>query len=235
MLSGREAPGAAGPRAPDTRSDGRGRQARREGARCWRRRTASRNFPPTASKSGTRPAPATPSPPGFLLGVGLGRPLDESVRLGNAAGALCTTAAQPPGRRVPRRRPPADRGADGMTPRERVLAVLGRERPDKLPRELKLTPPLLEEFERRTGSNDPAEYLRARDARRLLRPADRDRRLQRLLSRGPAAVLEPGRLGSGGVGGRRHGRLDAPFHPPRASDEAPHQASRSSTATRSPT
>ena len=29
---------------------------------------------------------------GFLLGVGRGRPLDESVRLGNAAGALCTTA-----------------------------------------------------------------------------------------------------------------------------------------------
>ncbi len=28
---------------------------------------------------------------GFLLGVSLGRPLDESVRLGNAAGALCTT------------------------------------------------------------------------------------------------------------------------------------------------
>jgi uroporphyrinogen decarboxylase len=46
-----------------------------------------------------------------------------------------------------------------MTPRERVLAVLRRERPDKLPRELKLTPPLLEEFERRTGSNDPAEYF----------------------------------------------------------------------------
>jgi sugar/nucleoside kinase (ribokinase family) len=28
---------------------------------------------------------------GFLLGVSLGRPLDESMRLGNAAGALCTT------------------------------------------------------------------------------------------------------------------------------------------------
>jgi ribokinase len=28
---------------------------------------------------------------GFLLGVSLGRPLEESVRLGNAAGALCTT------------------------------------------------------------------------------------------------------------------------------------------------
>jgi len=28
---------------------------------------------------------------GFLLGVSLARPLDESVRLGNAAGALCTT------------------------------------------------------------------------------------------------------------------------------------------------
>jgi uroporphyrinogen decarboxylase len=46
-----------------------------------------------------------------------------------------------------------------MTPRERVLAVLRRERPDKLPRELKLTPPLLEEFERRTGASDPAEYF----------------------------------------------------------------------------
>jgi sugar/nucleoside kinase (ribokinase family) len=29
---------------------------------------------------------------GFLLGASQGRPLDESVRLGNAAGALCTTA-----------------------------------------------------------------------------------------------------------------------------------------------
>jgi ribokinase len=28
---------------------------------------------------------------GFLFGVSLGRPLDESARLGNAAGALCTT------------------------------------------------------------------------------------------------------------------------------------------------
>ena len=28
---------------------------------------------------------------GFLRGVSLGRPLDESARLGNAAGALCTT------------------------------------------------------------------------------------------------------------------------------------------------
>lgn len=46
-----------------------------------------------------------------------------------------------------------------MTPRERVLAVLRRERPDKLPRELKLTPSLLEEFERRTGVSDPAEYF----------------------------------------------------------------------------
>lgn len=46
-----------------------------------------------------------------------------------------------------------------MTPRERVLAVLQRERPDKLPRELKLTPPLLEELKRRTGASDPAEYF----------------------------------------------------------------------------
>ena len=46
-----------------------------------------------------------------------------------------------------------------MTPRERTLAVLARERPDRLPRELKLTPPLLEAFHQRTGSNDPAEYF----------------------------------------------------------------------------
>lgn len=46
-----------------------------------------------------------------------------------------------------------------MTPRERTLAVLAHERPDRLPREVKLTPPLLEAFERRTGSNDPAEYF----------------------------------------------------------------------------
>jgi len=46
-----------------------------------------------------------------------------------------------------------------MTPRERTLAVLARERPDRLPRELKLTPPLLEEFQKRTGADDPAEYF----------------------------------------------------------------------------
>jgi len=46
-----------------------------------------------------------------------------------------------------------------VTPRERVLAVLRREKPDKLPREFKLTPPLLEEFERRTGASDPAEHF----------------------------------------------------------------------------
>jgi len=46
-----------------------------------------------------------------------------------------------------------------MTPRERVLAVLRRERPDRLPRELKLTPALLEELQRRTGAADPAEYF----------------------------------------------------------------------------
>jgi uroporphyrinogen decarboxylase len=46
-----------------------------------------------------------------------------------------------------------------MTSRERTLAVLRREVPDRLPRELKLTPPLLEEFQRRTGASDPAEFF----------------------------------------------------------------------------
>jgi uroporphyrinogen decarboxylase len=46
-----------------------------------------------------------------------------------------------------------------MTSRERTLAVLARRKPDRLPRELKLTPPLLEDFRKRTGAGDPAEYF----------------------------------------------------------------------------
>ena len=46
-----------------------------------------------------------------------------------------------------------------MTPRERVSAVLNRRFPDRLPRELKLTSPLMEVFKEKTGSDDPAEYF----------------------------------------------------------------------------
>jgi len=46
-----------------------------------------------------------------------------------------------------------------MTPRERTLAVLAKQRPDRLPRELKLTPPLLEAFQPRMGEKDPADYF----------------------------------------------------------------------------
>ena len=46
-----------------------------------------------------------------------------------------------------------------MTPRERTLAVVARERPDRLPRELKLTPPLLESFHRQHNGGDPADYF----------------------------------------------------------------------------
>ena len=46
-----------------------------------------------------------------------------------------------------------------MTPRERVLAVLNRRFLDRLPRELKLTSPLMEVFKEKTGSDDPAEYF----------------------------------------------------------------------------
>jgi len=44
-----------------------------------------------------------------------------------------------------------------MTPRERVLAVVARERPDRLPREFKLTPALMEAFPRLHGAGDPAD------------------------------------------------------------------------------
>lgn len=46
-----------------------------------------------------------------------------------------------------------------MTPRERVLAVLAKEKPDRLPREVKMTPPLLADFQKRTGAEDPADYF----------------------------------------------------------------------------
>jgi uroporphyrinogen decarboxylase len=46
-----------------------------------------------------------------------------------------------------------------VTSRERTLAVLAREKPDRLPRELKMTPPLLDEFRARTGADDPAEHF----------------------------------------------------------------------------
>lgn len=47
-----------------------------------------------------------------------------------------------------------------MTPRERVQAVFERKAPDRLPKEIKLTPPLLDEFKRRTGVDDPYEFYR---------------------------------------------------------------------------
>ncbi len=45
-----------------------------------------------------------------------------------------------------------------MEPRERVLASLRRERPDRIPFELDLTESLLKEFRERTGTEDFAEY-----------------------------------------------------------------------------
>ena len=45
-----------------------------------------------------------------------------------------------------------------MTPRERTQAVFQRKAPDRLPKEIKLTPPLLDAFKERTGAEDPAEY-----------------------------------------------------------------------------
>ncbi|MBE7559105.1 hypothetical protein HS125_09205 [bacterium] len=44
-----------------------------------------------------------------------------------------------------------------MTPRDRVQAVLHRRMPDRLPREIKLTPPLEESFQARTGK--PASQM----------------------------------------------------------------------------
>ena len=46
-----------------------------------------------------------------------------------------------------------------MTSRTRTQAVLNRQVPDRLPKEFKLTPPLLESFRERTGGDDFATYF----------------------------------------------------------------------------
>ena len=45
-----------------------------------------------------------------------------------------------------------------MRPIDRVLAALGREEPDRVPRTAGFTPALLETFKKRTGATDPEEY-----------------------------------------------------------------------------
>ncbi len=47
-----------------------------------------------------------------------------------------------------------------MSPRERVLTALRRERPDRVPKHFDLSPGLIDEFRRRTGEEDYAEYFR---------------------------------------------------------------------------
>ncbi len=45
-----------------------------------------------------------------------------------------------------------------MKPRERLLAAMRRQQPDRVPCELYMTPALLEHFREETGASDPAEY-----------------------------------------------------------------------------
>jgi uroporphyrinogen decarboxylase len=45
-----------------------------------------------------------------------------------------------------------------MKPRERLLTAMRRQTPDRVPRELTMTPALLERFREKTGASDPAEH-----------------------------------------------------------------------------
>ena len=91
MLSGREAPEAAarellarGPKAVAVKRGEKGALlATRDGVA---------EFPAFRVEVRDTTCAGDAFAAGFLLGVGLGRPLDEAVWLGNAAGALCTTA-----------------------------------------------------------------------------------------------------------------------------------------------
>jgi uroporphyrinogen decarboxylase len=46
-----------------------------------------------------------------------------------------------------------------LKPRDRALTALRRQVPDRVPREMGFTPPMLEEFRRRTGAVDPADHF----------------------------------------------------------------------------
>ena len=46
-----------------------------------------------------------------------------------------------------------------MTPRERVLAALAHERPDRTPFEFEFAPPMLETFREKTGADNPVDYF----------------------------------------------------------------------------
>lgn len=46
-----------------------------------------------------------------------------------------------------------------MTPRDRILTALSRKEPDRVPKEIKFTPPMLKVFKEKTGSTDVEEYF----------------------------------------------------------------------------
>jgi len=46
-----------------------------------------------------------------------------------------------------------------MTPRERVRQAVNRKSPDRIPKEIGLTPGVMERFKQETGSTNPAEYF----------------------------------------------------------------------------
>ena len=47
-----------------------------------------------------------------------------------------------------------------MTPRERVLAVINRQKPDRVPKTASFTATIMELFREKTGSNNPTEYFK---------------------------------------------------------------------------
>ena len=68
-----------------------------------------------------------------------------------------------------------------MSPRERILRAMRRQKPDRVPREASFTQPLYEIFCQKTGQTDPALYFgydrRTIDFKRPLPPADFSRYL----------------------------------------------------------
>ena len=101
-----------------------------------------------------------------------------------------------------------------MTPRQRVLAALRRQEPDRVPRELSwgsFTPALMQVFHERTGATDPAEHwnyeVRAVEYRN---PPPTAARREFIQARAPGARVDS--FGVGHVGGA-YLHFEAEVHP----------------------
>ena len=125
-----------------------------------------------------------------------------------------------------------------MTPRERTQAVFQRRIPDRLQKEIKLTPALLDAFERERrerGTKTSPGTTGSTRARSTSRNRVQCPTLLGLLPGRSASAVESRRLGGRRVGSRLDARKRAAFSSTSSTRCCTSTASKTSSATRSPT